>query len=305
MAAARRIASVMTASSNSGSAAVRRLLQLGADGLAVRAVFRSETAAERLRDVITAASGVDSVIGCDASAPESLAPAFEGAKAAIIVCPHAVGADMGKDADLTANMVNEAKNAGVEHIVFVGSWTVGAAEALPTLAGRFAPTEALLKDLGDSSGLKWTVLRSGFFFPNFAAMLGSLRTGDSMVFPDLRIPAVDPADIGNIAASIVADGPNKHHGKCYDISGPDMLSSADIASTLAKHLERPITHDSRSAAEYASAMPPFLQELFAYLEAKQDSALPLSTDVLDTTGHEPRSFEDWVRANKDAFARTD
>ena len=48
-------------------------------------------------------------------------------------------------------MINAARAAGVEHIVYIGSWTVHAPEQLKGLASRFVPSEKLLKDAG---GLK-------------------------------------------------------------------------------------------------------------------------------------------------------
>lgn len=38
-------------------------------------------------------------------------------------------------------MIEAARTAGVKHVVFVGSWTVHAPEALSHLAQRFVPPE--------------------------------------------------------------------------------------------------------------------------------------------------------------------
>ncbi len=38
-------------------------------------------------------------------------------------------------------MIEAAEQAGVKHVVFVGSWTVNAAEAIPVIATRFVEPE--------------------------------------------------------------------------------------------------------------------------------------------------------------------
>ena len=50
--------------------------------------------------------------------------------------------------------------------------------------------------------------------------------------PNLYYPLVDTRDIGKSAAACLAEGPNKHHEKIYEISGPEILSGPDIARVL-------------------------------------------------------------------------
>ncbi|KAA0167895.1 hypothetical protein FNF31_00225 [Cafeteria roenbergensis] len=296
------VTAVVTASSNSGGACVAALLNELKSKTKVRAVFRSEAKAADVKAEAAGRGDVEVITGVDAADKASLAPAFAGANCAVIVTPHDAAAGMGRDADLTANMINAAVEAGVKHIVYVGSWTVIAPEAVSVIASRFVPSEALLESLSASHDVTWTVLRSGYFFNNFAGMLASVRKGDSMVFPDLKIPAMDPRDIGRVAAHVCAAHGKGHEGKTYDISGSEMLSGASLASALSEALGRTIRHVSVPAEEYSKPLPPAFKELISYLSEKQEAAIPISSDVEEVTGRAPVKFVDWAREHARLFA---
>jgi hypothetical protein len=67
----------------------------------------------------------------------SLVTAFDGADVAVLVTPHAGPVQFGDDAMLQERMICAATEAGVKHIVNIGSWTVNAAKPLSLLSGRF------------------------------------------------------------------------------------------------------------------------------------------------------------------------
>lgn len=166
MSTSKPIATIITASSNTGAACIEELLTRYAGSVVVRAVFRSEDKAVALRAKQAENPDLQVVVGVDASKPDSLAPAFEGAELAYIVTPLEHGRGFGEDADLNANMVNAAVAAGVRHIVFGGSWTVNALERVPDIAHRFAGTEALLRSLAAEGKLTWTSIRGGWYSQN-------------------------------------------------------------------------------------------------------------------------------------------
>jgi uncharacterized protein YbjT (DUF2867 family) len=103
------------------------------------------------------------MVGVDAAKPSTLTQAFEGADYAVIVTPHDAAGGMEvsffrlllfclltkntrrqNDALFTCNMIAAAEQTGVKHVVFVGSWTVGAVEAIPEIAKRFVQPEGFL-----------------------------------------------------------------------------------------------------------------------------------------------------------------
>ena len=140
------------------------------------------------------------------------------------------------------------------------------------------------------------------------------------MFPDsLMFPPVDPRDVGHAAGAIANDcvaelgsggggggsgGGQQHHGKCYEISGPEMLSVGDMAEIFAKALDRPVTHTPVSVDDYTAKLPPPLTQLIQFMHEAGESAIPFSPHgVGDLTGVEAMRLEDWVREHKERFER--
>jgi len=273
---------VMTASSNSGAQCVEELVKAGA---ATRAIFRSESKAEAAK----AKYGEKvEVAVADATVPgEALTGAFKGCKYAVVVTPDF---DFAKDAELTGNMVRAAEEAGVSHVVFVGSWTV--AEGTGIIARRFVPTERLLEE----SSLKWTALRSGYFAGNYALLFKQ----EDVYFPNVTIPPVDPKDIGRVAAAVCLDpDSDKHHKQHYDISGPDQLTTEQIVDKVAKATGRQFRYHAVPVANLAPPAPPlFLIELLRYIDLH---GLPCSDVTLRLTGVHT-SFDQYLADNVLAFS---
>ncbi|CAJ1406900.1 unnamed protein product [Effrenium voratum] len=283
--AAQPLAVVVPATSNSGAQAVRSLLAKGQ--VRVRAAARS---AERASKLLTDCKQAELVSGIDAARVETVAPAFAGAQLAVIVTPHDPAAGMHDDAAMTANMINAARAAGVEHIVYIGSWTVHAPEQLKGLASRFVPSEKLLKELSEDGGPNFTSLRSGFFFQNYLAWKEGIQAG-CVRWPNFTIPAVDPRDMGRAAAAVLGD-PRPHRGRCYEISGPRKLTTKEVVGILSKKLGKEIKHEELPY-DALTFLPPFLQELFLYMGQKGEAAVPFSEDTMKLCG-EHTTFESWL-----------
>jgi hypothetical protein len=112
----KKLVSVITASSNSGSACVDELVNRYSDTTDVRAVFRSEEKAFSFREKYP---NIEMVTGVDAYKLETLNKAFEGVSATLIVTPHDPVKGISEewfadDALLTANMINSAVVNGVK-----------------------------------------------------------------------------------------------------------------------------------------------------------------------------------------------
>lgn len=195
----------------------------------VRGVFRSEEKAASVVAQHGDNSLFEAVFGVDAVDKDSIKDAMDGVATSIIVTPHDMSRDMSQDAQLSMNMMAAAAEAGVSHTVFVGSWTVHRAQQLPSLSSRFVKPEQYLAELYQNHGMRWTSLRAGFFFNNFLALLSPGIAEGHVRFPDIKVQAMAPYDIGRVAASVVAsDALASHHGRYYDVSGPEMLSVATV-----------------------------------------------------------------------------
>eukprot|EP00037_Helgoeca_nana_P023106 m.238770 g.238770 ORF g.238770 m.238770 type:complete len:336 (-) comp26242_c0_seq4:124-1131(-) len=306
---------VFTASSNSGGACVSHLLTKYAGRVAVRAVFRTDDKAVELR-----ASGVGStalanetleiVTGYDAYESEAtLCGAFEGADVAVIVTPHDPTRGFADDSALTIKMINAAALSGVSRIVSVGSWTCNNPLDVPMLATRFiAPENELAAIATRHAEISWTSLRAGFFFGNLIPQFGSLRAGDALRYPEAcAFAPVDPRDVGRCAAAVAADAistPGTHASKCYEISGPQLMTAEEMAVVMAASLERPgITLSPLSVEDFATKLPPPLAQLMRYMNSAGPAAIPFEANqIAELIGEPATTLAEWATERKEAFA---
>lgn len=239
----------------------------------------------------------ENFVGIDCSDKLALQKAFKDTKYAFIVTPH--GKSFDEDRINTLNMINEAHNAGVEFIVLVGSWTVHQPELLSELAHRFLEPEALLKKL-ESKGLKWTVLRGGFFTMNIEGMWAkAIKSGSNATMIRQFLAPVDTRDIGECAAKIFSDGPDKHHGKCYEMNGPDLLSSEEIHEAVQKGSGKQFPLTIVPASSFKGSY--FMKQMLTYLENGGKNATPFSQDVGNLIGDKWTTVEKYFAERKKIF----
>eukprot|EP00301_Raphidiophrys_heterophryoidea_P008147 c13065_g1_i1.p1 GENE.c13065_g1_i1~~c13065_g1_i1.p1 ORF type:complete len:302 (-),score=70.67 c13065_g1_i1:1369-2274(-) len=296
------VLSVVTASSNSGSSCIRELLTKYSDKFqSVTAAFRSETSAQTLKDApYFDANKVKVVVGIDARKPETLPPAFEGAHVALIVTPADPSHTMTDDAEMTANLVNGAVAAGVKHIVYVGSFSAAVADDIKIIASRFVGTEKLLHDLHTSKNIQFTILRGGYFCLNFLHILApSVKQNSTIVLPKgFALPPVHTDAIGITGAAVLAN-PSQHEGKIYLMNGPEILNGQQIADTLSRVLDKPVSLVEVSAEDYIAKAPLLIKELILYICAK---GVPMSeVDDVKAVAGRNITFEEWAQENKNAF----
>lgn len=110
---------------------------------------------------------------------------------------------------------------------------------------------------------------------------------------------VDVRDIATVAvAALTEDG---HRGKTYDITGPQALSHAEMASQLAAAFGRPVSFVDVPEAAMREALLRFgIPEWQAdgliedYAHYRRGEASAVSSAVEDVTGRPPRSFQDFA-----------
>jgi uncharacterized protein YbjT (DUF2867 family) len=162
------------------------------------------------------------------------------------------------------------------------------------------------EDALKASGLEWTILRPHAFFSNALRWLPQLREGDVIreSFPEAVSSAVDPADIGAVAAaSLTGDG---HTGQTYRVTGPEPLKIADRVRILGEALNRPLElhaySDEEAEAEMSKTMPREYVDAFLafYVTGTLDESQVLPT-VEQITGRPPRSLAQWAAAHAADF----
>ena len=279
----KQVVTIMTASSNSGSACIHELYAKYSDKVHVRAAFRTLEKAKPFQEKYP---DLEVFVGIDANKPETMKAAFSGADSALIVTPHDPTIELSKnnDAKLTENMVNSAVDNGVKYIVYVGSFTVSCADTVKIIAARFVPSEKLLKELGDKNIIKWTSLRGGFFMENLPWMFkNSLKNESAIRFADYPIRPIDTRDIGKSGAACLANPSEQHYGKYYEMNGPELLNGQDMANIFTKILGREIKWIKINDDD-AKKMPLPLYEIYQHFIKHGANATNNTDDVKVLTG---------------------
>ena len=103
------------------------------------------------------------------------------------------------------------------------------------------------------SGAEWTIVRSSWFAQNFSEhfLLGPVQRG-RLVLPAgaVREPFVDLDDLADLATAALTE--TGHAGRVYEITGPRLLSMADVAAELSHATGRQICYQPSTPAEFVA-----------------------------------------------------
>lgn len=235
--------------------------------------------------------GIDAVT-IDYDRPGTLQAAFEGCDRVFLLAPNAPGL-----AQFERNAIEAAQAAGVRHVVKQS--VVGAAEEGFILAGLHRQAERAI----ESSGMAWTFLRPSSFMQNLVTYLGGSIRAESAFYNasgEARISHVDVRDVAAVA--VVALTAGGHEGKAYTLTGPEALTYGDLAEALSTALGRTITHvdvppEALRGGMLAAGIPGEIAERLVDLDRfyREGHASPVTADIRQVTGREPRGFAAFAR----------
>ena len=185
--------------------------------------------------------------------------------------------------------VDRAKRHGVERLVL--------------LSGRGEEEAQACERIVQDSGVDWTVVRASWFHQNFSegAFVEMVQAGQ-ITLPDVDTPEpfVDVDDIADVA--VVALTEDGHAGEVYEVTGPRLLTLADVAAELSAAADRnieyvPVPHDAFVAGVAESGAPQDVVWMLDYLFATVlDGRNAYLTDgVQRALGREPKDFADYAR----------
>ncbi|MFC0845217.1 NmrA family NAD(P)-binding protein [Streptomyces noboritoensis] len=210
----------------------------------------------------------------------------------------------GADAAYVAYFPDLAAPGAVEAMRTFGGLAVRhGVRRLVLLSGRGEPAAVLAEDALRESGADLTVVRAAFFAQNFSegAMTEGVLAGE-IPFPagDTAEPWVDADDLADVVVkALTEDG---HAGLVHELTGPQLLTLADVAAALSAATGRPVRYVPMSGAEYAGLLERYglpegeaqwLAELFTTLLDGHNSS---TTDgVKRVLGREPKAFADFAR----------
>jgi uncharacterized protein YbjT (DUF2867 family) len=259
---------------------------LAAAGEQVRALLRPGSPA-----AATLPAGVEAASG-DLNEPGSLRQPLAGAEAVFLLSGY----------DGLTETLAEMRAAGVRRVVLLSSSAAPSGDTGNAVARYHVLSERAVR----ASGLPWTFLQPNSFMTNTLQWAPQLQSGDLIraPFPDVPVAAIDPDDIGAVAAAALTS--DAHQGRSYRLSGPQSLRPADrvaiLASVLGRELRFEGQSDEQARAEMSAQMPAAYVEAFMsfFADGKLDESQVLPT-VEEVTGRPPGSFERWVRAHADTL----
>jgi uncharacterized protein YbjT (DUF2867 family) len=226
----------------------------------------------------------------DLAEPESLKPALDGAAAVFLL----TSADFMAHGDLN-DVMNVVRSAGVRRVVLLSSQGVG--------TGRHP---SFLEEAVTQSGLEWALLRPGNFSSNAFQWAASIRAERLVAAPfgDVALPAVDPADIAEVAAVALREG--SPAGAIYTLTGPAAISPRQQAAAIGELLAEPVRFVELSRTEarnqMLTSMPePVVEATLDVLGEPSEAEQRVSPDVERVLGRRPRTFAEWVARNIGAF----
>jgi uncharacterized protein YbjT (DUF2867 family) len=222
----------------------------------------------------------------DWEAPETWAPALKGARAAYVTYfpdlafPGAVGK--------LESLVETARDVGVEHLVL--------------LSGRGEHHARLGEEIVRNSGVDFTIVRAAWFAQNFSE--GYLRDpilAGVLPMPggEIAEPIIDIDDIADVVvAALTEDG---HRGELYELTGPRLMTFAEMAEALGHVIGIPIRHIPISFEEFranvAQAGGDFVADVFTAIarETLDGRNAHVADGVMRALGRQPRDFSEFAR----------
>ena len=190
-----------------------------------------------------------------------------------------------------------AKSAGVQRLVM--------------LSGRGEHHARLGEDVVRHSGIDFTLIRAAWFAQNFSE--GYLRDpilAGVLPMPggDIREPIIDIDDIADVAvAALTEEG---HSGELYEVTGPTLMTFAEMAAALSDAIGRPIHHIPITFEDFHTSVAEAAgEEIGAIFTAIARETLDgrnavLADGVQRAIGRDPGDFTHFARAAANAGAWT-
>jgi NAD(P)H dehydrogenase (quinone) len=175
--------------------------------------------------------------------------------------------------------IDAAAEAGVRNLVYI-SFAGASPDATFTLARDHWATEQHIH----ARGLRATFLRDNLyadFLPHLAGADGVIRGPAGAG----KVAAVAQDDIADAAVAVLRD-PGPHEGRAYELTGPEALSLAEIATVLGvDYHDETIEEAYESRAVYGAPRWQLDAWVSTYLAIAAGELDTVTTHIADLTGH--------------------
>jgi len=181
-----------------------------------------------------------------------------------------------------------AAKTGLQHIVL--------------LSGRGEHFASMGEEVVRNSSLPFTIVRAAWFAQNFSE--GYLRDpilGGVLPMPggDIKEPIIDIDDIADVVvAALTEEG---HIGERYEVTGPRLMTFAEMGEVLSTTLGRPIRHIPITFEDFhanvAASGGEFVAEVFTQIarETLDGRNAQTADGVERALGRKPRDFKEFAQ----------
>lgn len=193
--------------------------------------------------------------------PETLSAALKGIDYLLLIS----GNEIGQRAIQHKNIINAAKEAGIQWIVYTS--VLHADTSSLSLAGEHVATELTLK----ASGIPFTVLRNGWYTENYTGSLGGALAGGAFVGSagEGKISSATRADFAEAAVAVLTSA--NHQGKTYELAGDEAYTLTEFAAEVSRQSGKVLPFKNLPEYDYAAILKSFgLPEMFAEAIASWD-----------------------------------
>ena len=219
--------------------------------------------------------------------PATWSPALEGMDKVYITFQPDLAVPGALDA--IEALTKKAAQAGVKKLVL--------------LSGKGEREAELCEQVVMHSGLDYTIVRASWFMQNFSEsfFLDPILAGQvALPKPEAKVPYVDTDDIAEVVVEALLD--DAHNGKVYELTGPRLLTFAEVMKEISLATGRDIAFTPISLEEYIGFLKQadvpadyiwLIDYLFSnVLDAEGNNVV--SSDVEKVLGRKPKDFTEYV-----------
>jgi uncharacterized protein YbjT (DUF2867 family) len=285
---------VVGATGNTGRAVVKELEQLGHAPICV---VRN---ADKAREVL----GEDAkTVIAELTDRPALAKALKGVTSVFVVTGH--NPNMVEQQN---NVLDAALEAGVQYLVRVSGSRFFILPDSPSVIGR---GHHAIEERLRASGIKWVILRPGFFMQNTFGQAASIKNDGKIVLPfpaDLPFAFIDVRDTGAVGARVLLD-PAPHAGKVYEFTGA-RSNFGEFADVFSQVLGRkityiPVTFEQAEPVMKSRGLPDWLighQRTAGQIAANGGLAGEVTEPIRNIVGRAPLTTKRFVEDHKGLFS---
>jgi NAD(P)H dehydrogenase (quinone) len=280
------------------SGASGHLGRLALDALLLRGYAGKIIAGTRDPAKLAGLEGVE-VRRADFADEPGLVAALRGVDRFLIISTDAIGARL----DNHLRAIAAAQAAGVKELVYTSMPTPEPPSAI-TFAPEHYGTEQAIK----ASGIPYTILRMNWYAENLLAALPNALTAGQWFTSTAggKVSYPTRADCARAAAGALL---RPAANKTYTVTGPQALSSAEIAALATAVTGRPlvvvdVTDEQLAAGARAAGVPDVVIDNFVVSfdrNTREGKVAAVSDAVEELWGEKPTSLRDFLAAHREAL----